>query len=106
LVGTVLREAGVTADAFAAQFLVSRKEGVPETAPYTPGVRRVLTIAADEARALGHDDVGVGHLLLGGTGVGDGLAVRMLQTLHVDRDELRTRVRRALAGDETPRSRT
>src|SRR5437879_5938890 len=52
--------------------------------PYTPRVRKVLALAAEEARALNCTCVGTGHILLGLLREGDGVAARVLQNLDVN----------------------
>ena len=52
--------------------------------PYTPRVKKVLALAAKEARALNHNYVGTEHILLGLLREGDGIAARVLMKLGVD----------------------
>jgi len=52
--------------------------------PYTPRVKRVLALAAKEAKALHHTYVGTEHILLGLLREGDGVAARVLSNLNVD----------------------
>jgi ATP-dependent Clp protease ATP-binding subunit ClpA len=52
--------------------------------PYTPRVKRVLVLAAREAKALNHTYVGTEHILLGLLGEGEGVASRVFQHLKVD----------------------
>jgi len=47
---------------------------------YTARVRKVLTLAVDEAQRLGHDYVGTEHLLLALEREGEGLAAGLLRT--------------------------
>ncbi|MDX6415200.1 MAG: ATP-dependent Clp protease ATP-binding subunit ClpC, partial [Gaiellaceae bacterium] len=51
-----------------------------------------LELAAEEARALGHDYLGTEHFLLGLLRERQGLAARLLITLGITRAEVRTRV--------------
>ena len=44
--------------------------------PYTPRVKKVLALAAKEAKALNHTYVGTEHILLGLLREGDGVAAR------------------------------
>jgi ATP-dependent Clp protease ATP-binding subunit ClpC len=60
--------------------------------PYTPRVKKVLALAAKEAKALNHTYVGTEHLLLGLLREGDGVAARVLE-------ESRRRYRTDPAGD-------
>jgi ATP-dependent Clp protease ATP-binding subunit ClpC len=51
----------------------------PGWMPYTPRLRKVIVLAADEARRLGHDRVGTEHLLLGIVREGEGVANVILE---------------------------
>ena len=64
--------------------------------PYTPRVKKVLTLAAKEAKALNHTCVGTEHILLGLLREGDGVAARVLNNLNVDTDVTRQYVLREL----------
>ncbi len=64
--------------------------------PYTPRVKKVLALAAKEARALNHTYVGTEHLLLGLLREGDGVAARVLKNLDVDIEETRKEILREL----------
>lgn len=52
--------------------------------PYTPRVKKVLDLAAREARSLNHTYVGTEHVLLGLLREGDGVAARVLKIMNVD----------------------
>ncbi len=52
--------------------------------PYTPRVKKVLALAAKEAKALNHTYVGTEHILLGLLREGDGVAARVLKSLDCD----------------------
>ncbi len=64
--------------------------------PYTPRVKKVLALAAKEAKSLNHTHVGTEHLLLGLLGEGDGVAARVLKNLAVDTDITRQYILREL----------
>src|SRR3989442_1899833 len=51
---------------------------------YTPRVKKVLALAAKEAKALNHTYVGTEHILLGLLREGDAGAARVLRQLGVD----------------------
>lgn len=51
----------------------------PGWMPYVPRLRKVLSLAAEEARRLGHDHVGTEHLLLGIVREGEGVAAKILE---------------------------
>jgi predicted dehydrogenase len=64
--------------------------------PYTPRVKKVLALAAKEAKALNHTYVGTEHLLLGMLREGDGVAARVLRNLKVDAEKARQEILREL----------
>jgi ATP-dependent Clp protease ATP-binding subunit ClpC len=57
--------------------------------PYTPLVKKVLSLAAKEAKKLNHTYVGTEHILLGLLQEGDGVAARVLKELGVDTEKTR-----------------
>lgn len=57
------------------------------------GSRRVLVLATEEARLLGHNFVGTEHLLLGVIRKGDGLGAQALASLGISLDAVRDKVR-------------
>jgi ATP-dependent Clp protease ATP-binding subunit ClpC len=59
---------------------------------FTDRARRVVVLAQDEARELGHDHIGTEHILLGLIREGNGLAAKALEALGVSADGLRERV--------------
>ncbi len=70
--------------------------------PVTPRVRRVIALAAKEARALNYNYIGTEHLLLGLLREGDGVAARILRNLNVDADAVRNEVMKALDPNYLP----
>src|ERR1041385_5374325 len=64
--------------------------------PYTPRVKKVLALAAEEARALNHTYVGTEHILLGLLREGDGVAPRVLKSFGVDTEITRMEILREL----------
>jgi ATP-dependent Clp protease ATP-binding subunit ClpC len=60
--------------------------------PYTPRVKKVLTLANKEAKALTHSYVGTEHILLGLLREGEGVAARVLQTLDIDIQRTRNEI--------------
>ena len=58
-------------------------------ANFSPRVKDVITYSREEALRLGHDYIGVEHLLLGIIREGEGLAVKVLGGMGVDFKELR-----------------
>jgi ATP-dependent Clp protease ATP-binding subunit ClpC len=59
---------------------------------YTDRARRVVVLAQDEARMLGHDYIGTEHILLGLIREGEGVAARALESLGISRDAVRQQV--------------
>ncbi len=70
--------------------------------PLTPRVKRVLALAAKEARALNYNYIGTEHLLLGLLREGDGVAAKILSNLNVDADAVRNEVMKALDPNYLP----
>jgi len=60
--------------------------------PFTPRAKKALELAAEEARALGHNYIGTEHLLLGLVREGEGMAYRVLLNLGLDLNRLRSEV--------------
>ena len=59
---------------------------------FTDRVRKVLSMAREEATRLHHDYVGTEHILLGLIREGEGVAAAILTNLNVDLDELCERI--------------
>src|SRR6202048_844292 len=70
--------------------------------PYTPRVKKVLALAAKEAKALNHSYVGTEHILLGLLREGEGVAARVLQSLEVDPARTRNEILKELDPNFTP----
>jgi ATP-dependent Clp protease ATP-binding subunit ClpC len=64
--------------------------------PYTPRVKKVLALAAKEAKSLNHTYVGTEHILLGLLREGDGVAARVLKSLDVDLEQTRQEILKEL----------
>jgi len=60
--------------------------------PYTPRVKKVLALAANEARALQHTYVGTEHILLGLLIENDGPAAKVLKSLGADCEKTRREI--------------
>jgi ATP-dependent Clp protease ATP-binding subunit ClpC len=73
--------------------------------PFTPRAKRVLELAIEEARLLGHNYVGTEHLLLGLIREGEGVAAQVLSELGVDRKRVREEVLRLLGPSATMKAR-
>ncbi len=74
--------------------LVGRGEGsrVGEPPAITPRARRVMELAAAEARNMGSSVIGTEHILLGIIREGDGIAYRILTHFAKDVDAIRWRI--------------
>jgi ATP-dependent Clp protease ATP-binding subunit ClpC len=64
--------------------------------PFTPRAKKVLELAVDEARRMGHHYIGTEHLLLGLVRQPEGVAIDVLKRLGVSPEEIRRQTRRAL----------
>nr|PZN58599.1 MAG: NDP-hexose 4-ketoreductase [Chloroflexota bacterium] len=62
----------------------------------SPGTKRVLELAVDEARRMGHHYIGTEHLLLGLMRQSEGVAIDILKRLGVSPEEVRRQTRRVL----------
>ncbi|MGP0030008.1 MAG: Clp protease N-terminal domain-containing protein [Acidimicrobiales bacterium] len=60
---------------------------------FTQETRKVLVLAQEEARLLGHGFIGTEHILLGLRREGDGIAAKALESLDVSLVSLRERVK-------------
>jgi ATP-dependent Clp protease ATP-binding subunit ClpC len=58
-------------------------------AKFSPRVKDVITYSREEALRLGHDYIGIEHLMLGMIRDGDGVGMRILKNLGVDVAEFR-----------------
>ncbi len=73
--------------------------------PFTPRAKRVLELAIEEARLLGHNYVGTEHLLLGLIREGEGVAAQVLAELGVDRKRVREEVLKLLGPSTSMKTR-
>ncbi len=67
----------------------------------TPRTKRVIELAVDEARRLGHHYIGTEHLLLGLIREGEGVAVDVLRGLGVSLDKVRAQTARVMMENAT-----
>lgn len=65
-------------------------------AKFSPRVKDVITYSREEALRLGHDYIGIEHLMLGMIRDGDGVGMRLLKNLGVDAAELRKQIEQNL----------
>ncbi len=95
----VLRDLGV--DPKQIRERIERTVGRGQRAMYgklslTPRTKRVIELAVDEARRLGHHYIGTEHLLLGLVRAGEGVAVDVLKGLGVGLDKVRSQTARVM----------
>ncbi|MDW8328205.1 MAG: Clp protease N-terminal domain-containing protein, partial [Anaerolineales bacterium] len=97
--GRVLRELGL--EARRVQEMVERLTGANKTSGLTkidlsPGTKRVLELAIDEARRMNHHYISTEHLLLGLVRQNEGVAVDVLKKLGISAEQIRRQTRRVL----------
>ncbi len=107
---SVLERMGISLEALRMEVEKAAGQG-PETktvgnVPFTPRAKKVLQLAAAEARALNHSYVGTEHLLLGLLREGEGVAAQVLRNLNVNMETTRVEVMKELdpnfePGEET-----
>lgn len=71
---------------------------------FSPKVKQVISKSREEAVRLGHDYIGTEHLLLGITQDRAELAVKVLDSLDVDTEELRLAVEEAIQNKRSARA--
>ncbi len=77
----------------AVEFIIGRGDRpVVGEVGLTPRAKRVIELAIDEARRLGHNYIGTEHLLLGLVREGEGIAAGVLESLGVNLDKVRHQV--------------
>ncbi len=65
-------------------------------AKFSQRVKEVISFSREEALRLGHDHIGIEHLLLGLIREGEGLAIKVLKSLEVNVNDLRKRIEEAI----------
>jgi len=102
IAASVLNNLGLDLDAIrqAVESMVSSSGGTMTIGeiPFTPRAKRVVELAVEEARQLGHNYVGTEHLLLGLIREGEGVAARVLLQMGVDRKKVREETLKLLGG--------
>src|SRR5438876_7998188 len=84
----------------AAEFLIGRGDTTTSPSEITlhPRTKKIIELAIDEARKLGHSHVGTEHLLLGLAREGESTASQALGSLGVNLEKVRQRVIETLGG--------
>ena len=86
----------------AVEFIIGRGDRpVVGEVGLTPRAKRVIELAIDEARRLGHNYIGTEHLLLGLVREGEGIAAGVLESLGVNLDKVRHQVIHVLSQSTT-----
>ncbi len=81
----------------AVMFIVGRGDRPrPGEVGLTPRAKRVIELAIDESRRLGHRYIGTEHLLLGLVREGEGVAAGVLESMGMNLDRVRAEVVRAV----------
>ena len=101
---TALESLGISLEAVRQQVeeIIGLDQKVPRAGrlPLTPRSKKVLELSSREARLLGHNYVGSGHMLLGLIRDGDGVAGQVLVGLGADLETARQQVTELLHGDQ------
>ena len=84
----ILREYNLELDEirFEIERRISRQIGKPEMGeiPFTARAKKVLELAIEEAKAMDHNYIGTGHLMLGLIREGEGIGSSVLEDLRID----------------------
>jgi len=67
---------------------------------FADGARRVVVLAQEEARMLGHDHIGTEHILLGLIREGEGVAAKALESLGIGLEAVRQQVGEIIGQDQ------
>jgi len=70
--------------------------------PFSPRLKKLLLLSAQEAKAMNYNFIGTEHLLLAILREGESVAARILKNLNVDIEKVRDEVIRALDPDFLP----
>src|SRR5512138_3729640 len=97
--GRVLRDLGL--EQSRVEEMVERMTRAGQLTPGTrldlsSGTKKILELAVDEARRMGHHYIGTEHLLLGLVRQSEGIAIDVLKRLNVSPEEVRRQTRRVL----------
>src|SRR6185312_15206244 len=87
----------------AIEFIIGRGDRAPVgEIGLTPRARKVIELAVDEARRLGHHYIGTEHLLLGLVREGEGIAAGVLESLGVNLEKVRQQTIQVLSQSNNP----
>ena len=109
LLGLVLEESGVAGRVLRGmgvnprrvQDMVERmagtqKQGSRSSVELTPRTKRIIELAVDEARRMGHHYIGTEHLLLGVIRQGESVALDILKQMGLDPEQIRQETRKSI----------
>ncbi|MEE8413964.1 MAG: ATP-dependent Clp protease ATP-binding subunit [Dehalococcoidales bacterium] len=100
MAGKILTNLGISLGKVrsAVEFIIGRgeKSSVGEIG-LTPRAKRVIELAIDEARHLGHNYIGTEHLLLGLLHEGEGVAAGVLDSFGINLEQARTETNNVLS---------
>lgn len=97
--GHALRAMGLqeqTAEALARELSRAGSLSAGSQLDLSDGTKKVLELAVDEARRMGHHYIGTEHLLLGVTRQSDSVAAEILRRQNIEADALRQQIRRVM----------
>ncbi len=72
--------------------VTQQKDGPPTPLPFTPPAKKVLELASEEARSLGHPYIGTEHILLGLLREQESMAAQVLVNLDVKLEDVRAEI--------------
>jgi ATP-dependent Clp protease ATP-binding subunit ClpC len=106
--GQVFRDLGLEIDRV--QNVIERMTGLGQYSSsrpeLSPGTQKVLELAVEEARKLGHHYIGVEHLLLGLASYNDGVAIAALAKMGVTPEQIKRQTERVLKESKQPQRRS
>jgi ATP-dependent Clp protease ATP-binding subunit ClpC len=79
----------------------TKQEGLP---PFTPRLKKVIILAATEAKSMNYNFIGTEHLLLALLREGESVAAQILRNMKVDVEKVRKEVIKSLDPDYLPDS--
>ena len=106
--GRVLRDLGLEprqVESLVERMTRAEQRTSVERLDLSPGTKKVLEMAVDEARRLGHHYIGTEHLLLGLVRQPEGVAIDVLRRLGISPEEVRRQTRRVLQESPTASTR-